>query len=73
MSNRQHHGPGPIPNRWLKCPIRSENFICDKFIAFKTPLDPKFDSQVPDECSFYPSMLLNLMKDCYKVIAPYVY
>lgn len=67
MSNRHHNGPGPIPNRWLRCPIRSDSFICNKFIAFKTPLDVKFDEQVPDQFSFYPYMLFNLMKDIYKV------
>lgn len=58
---------GPIPNRWLRCPIRSDTFICNKFLAFKTPLDAKFDGQVPDQYSFYPYMLFNLMKDYYKV------
>ena len=63
--NNQNH-PGPIPNRWLKCPNRSEGFISDKFVAFKTPLDSKFDSQVGDN-SFYPNMLIDLLKTFYKV------
>jgi hypothetical protein len=66
MSHRRDNGPGPIPKRWLHCPARSESFILNKFVAFKTPLSEKFDSQVQDN-SFYPGMLFNLIKDFYKV------
>ncbi|XP_015912150.1 mRNA-capping enzyme isoform X2 [Parasteatoda tepidariorum] len=47
---------GPPP-RWLHCP-RKGNLIADKFIAFKTPLDESYDSQIPPECVFYPSTLI---------------
>lgn len=67
MSNRKDNYPGPIPNRWLKCPIRSDSFIGEKFIAFKTPLDKKFDTQTGDAYSFYPNMLFDLVKNIYKV------
>lgn len=67
MSNRKDNYPGPIPNRWLKCPIRSDSFIGEKFIAFKTPLDKKFDPQTGDAYSFYPNMLFDLVKNIYKV------
>ncbi|XP_070494063.1 mRNA-capping enzyme [Chironomus tepperi] len=66
MSNRKDNYPGPIPNRWLKCPIRSDSFIGEKFIAFKTPLDKKFDHQTGDAYSFYPNMLFDLVKNIYK-------
>lgn len=66
MSHRRNNGPGPIPNRWLKCPNKSDDFIVDKFVAFKTPLSEKFDSQVGDNC-FYPNMLFDLIKTYYKV------
>lgn len=67
MSKRQHdNGPGPIPNRWLKCPNKSDGFIANKFVAFKTPLSEKFDSQV-QEHSFYPYMIFDLIKTYYKV------
>lgn len=68
MSFNNNRGPGPIPKRWLNCPRKSDTLILDKFLAFKTPLSERFDSQVPDECAFYPSMLFQLMKDSYKVI-----
>lgn len=58
-------GSGPIPNRWLNCPIRSDSIICGKFIAFKTPLDKKFDDQVKDSV-FYPEMIFSLTKNYYK-------
>jgi mRNA-capping enzyme len=57
---------GPIPNRWLNCPNRSESIICDKFVAFKTPLDKKFDDQV-EEKSFYPEMILSIVKSYHNV------
>lgn len=67
MNKRQHNnGPGPIPNRWLNCPNKSDGFIVDKFVAFKTPLSEKFDSQV-QEHSFYPYMIFDLIKTYYKV------
>ena len=65
MSNRGYNNSGPIPNRWLRCPNRSD-IIEDRFIGFKTPLDKKFDSQTGD-ASFYPNMLFDLVKSFYKV------
>lgn len=59
-------GPGPIPNRWLYCPRKSETLIGDKFLAFKTPLKEDYDSQMPIECCFSPEMLFQVMKT-YKV------
>lgn len=59
-------GPGPIPNRWLYCPRKSESLIADKFLAFKTPLKDAFESQMPIECCFTPEMLFQVMKT-YKV------
>lgn len=54
--------PGPIPNRWLHCPRKSEQFIAEKFIAFKTPLSDKFKDQVPLDCSWPPEMIFGYMK-----------
>ena len=56
-------GPGPIPNRWLHCPRKSSKFIGDKFLAFKTPLDSKFDSQVAEEFLFHPEMVFSAVKN----------
>ncbi|XP_035910624.1 mRNA-capping enzyme [Anopheles stephensi] len=58
-------GPGPIPARWLHCPRKSEKLIANHFLAFKTPLKREFESQMPIQCSFTPSMLFDLMK-CHK-------
>lgn len=58
--------PGPIPSRWLRCPRKSEELIAGKFLALKTPLDQRYDSQVPPQFLFYPSMLFSAMKS-YKV------
>ena len=64
MSYGNHHGPGPLPNRWLYCPRNSDSFIADKFLAFKTPLSSKFSSQMPLECQFEPDMVFSFMKVC---------
>lgn len=53
---------GPIPERWLNCPRKATNLIGGKFIAFKTPLDSKFDSQVSDEYIFHPEMMFTATK-----------
>lgn len=47
---------GPPP-RWMNCP-RKGSLIVEKFIPFKTPLDDRYDSQVPEECTFKPAMLI---------------
>ncbi|XP_005182334.2 mRNA-capping enzyme [Musca domestica] len=61
MSNG-NRGPGPIPNRWLYCPRKSEGIIAEKFIAFKTPLSAAFDEQMPMECLFHPEMIFGYCK-----------
>lgn len=66
MSYRRDNGPGRIPNRWLNCPNKSDEFIANKFVAFKTPLSEKFDDQV-QEHFFYPNMMFDLIKTYYKV------
>lgn len=65
MSNSDRY-PGPIPKRWLKCPRKAGDVIAGKFLAFKTPLDSRYDDQVPEEYRFPPQMLFTIMKS-YKV------
>ena len=48
--------------RWLHCPRKSESLIGGKFLAFKTPLDGKYDDQVSAECRFPPKMLFDAMR-----------
>lgn len=59
MSQRD---PGPIPKRWLRCPRKATGLVADKFLAFKTPLGPQFNDQVPEENRFTPSMLMAYTK-----------
>lgn len=56
-------GGGPIPDRWLNCPRKSEGVIADRFVAFKTPLGERFDNKMPPECQWAPETLLKLYKD----------
>lgn len=59
MSQRD---PGPVPNRWLRCPRKATGTVADKFIAFKTPLGPQFNDKVQEKYRFTPSMLFKFMK-----------
>jgi len=59
-------GPGPIPPRWLKCPRKSAELVGNRFLAFKTPLDERYDDQVDVTARFSPKMLFDSMK-AYKV------
>lgn len=55
-------GPGPLPPRWLKCPRKSASLVGSRFLAFKTPLDERYDDQIPPEHRFNPDMLFSSMK-----------
>jgi len=66
-------GPGPIPHRWLNCPRKASSLIGDdKFIAFKVPLDAKFDSQVGDEYIFNPQMMFSTTKTMKKKLGLWI-
>ena len=49
-------------NRWLHCPRKSDSLIGGKFLAFKTPLDSKYDDQVEPQFRFPVKMLFDSMK-----------
>jgi len=66
MNSGHGKGPGPIPPRWLKCPRKGASLVGNRFLAFKTPLDERYDSQVDEVSRFRPEMLFNSMK-AYKV------
>ena len=48
--------PGPVPDRWLKCPRSGE--MIEKFLPFKTPLDDRFESKIPPQYLFTPEMFI---------------
>lgn len=62
MSRNRSSNPGPVPDRWLHCPRKSNGFIADRFLAFKTPLDERFDSQLPVEACFSPDMVMQSLR-----------
>ena len=66
VNSAHNRGPGPIPPRWLQCPRKSVELIGKKFLAFKTPLDTKYDDQVPMQYRFPSKMLFDSMRG-YKV------
>uniref|UniRef100_T1J962 mRNA guanylyltransferase n=1 Tax=Strigamia maritima TaxID=126957 RepID=T1J962_STRMM len=59
MSNNSNFS---IPARWLYCPRKAVRLVGEKFLPFKTPLNSKFDDQIPPECLFQPSMMLSIMR-----------
>ncbi|GFO01866.1 mRNA-capping enzyme [Plakobranchus ocellatus] len=64
MSRKRTHGDDnemSIPPRWLHCP-RKGAVILDKFLPFKTPLDSRYDDQVPEASRFTVDLLMNSMK-----------
>jgi len=65
-NNKKHSGPGPVPERWLKCPRKSFNLCQEKFLIFKTPLNERFDSQVSEQYRFPVDFIFASMKS-YKV------
>ncbi|XP_011307620.1 mRNA-capping enzyme [Fopius arisanus] len=61
--SRNSSDKGPVPPRWLHCPRKSNRFIADKFLAFKTPLSSDYDSQVPEENRFAVSFIFDSLKN----------
>ncbi len=62
MSASSFRDPGPVPPRWLSCPRKSHELVAGKFLAFKTPLDNRFDSKVEHRFRFAPDMIFASMK-----------
>ncbi|KAJ8934930.1 hypothetical protein NQ314_013089 [Rhamnusium bicolor] len=60
--SRPRKNPGPVPDRWMHCPRKSDSLIIGKFMAFKTPLSTNFDDHVPPENRFTPKMLFDYCK-----------
>jgi len=58
----RERGSGPLPNRWLYCPRKSDSIIAERFLAFKTPLSQSFQDKMPIECTFRPEMLFDYCK-----------
>jgi len=54
-----------IPPRWLHCPRKGE-LIANKFLPFKTPLDSRYNDQVPEDCRFDVDMFFASVKG-YKI------
>ena len=64
--------PGPLPQRWLHCPRKGFSIIGDKFLAFKTPLDTRYDNSMSDEFYFHPDMVLASVKSQKKKIGMWI-
>ncbi|CAG0903496.1 unnamed protein product [Darwinula stevensoni] len=62
MFRNRRNWPGKIPHHWLDCPETSSSLVGGKFLVFKTPLDPKFDDQLPNEKRFHPKTAIRSME-----------
>ncbi|XP_046441142.1 mRNA-capping enzyme-like [Daphnia pulex] len=69
MSRKRNldNGPGPIPQRWLHCPRKAFSIVGGKFLAFKTPLDARYENQIDDEFTFHPEMVFSSAKNMLKL------
>lgn len=59
---RFQNNKGGVPPRWLNCPRKSDGFIAERFLAFKTPLSSRYDEHVSAEKRFQPQMILDYVK-----------
>lgn len=60
--NKRQNNTGGVPPRWLRCPRKSEGFVAEKFLVFKTPLTERYDEHVAPEYRFYPKMVVEYCK-----------
>ncbi|CAF0720102.1 unnamed protein product [Rotaria sp. Silwood1] len=61
-SSVQTYNPSEIPSNWLDCP-RKSNIIAGKFIAFKTPLDDQYKTQISIAKRWTCNILIKHVKD----------
>ncbi|CAH2104976.1 unnamed protein product [Euphydryas editha] len=61
-----------IPPRWLNCPRKSTGLIAEQFLAFKTPLGSKYNSQVPEKNRFTPQMLFDSLRSTKKELGLWI-
>lgn len=52
-----------IPEGWLDMPPTSLTIITDTFVAFKTPLDQKYNNRVPVKKRFNTEMLFSTISN----------
>ncbi|XP_025208338.1 mRNA-capping enzyme-like isoform X2 [Melanaphis sacchari] len=55
-SNRESSKNNKIPNYWINCPPIATSGIANAFVAFKTPLDYKYDNKLAIKMRFNPEM-----------------
>ncbi|XP_052096920.1 mRNA-capping enzyme-like isoform X7 [Mytilus californianus] len=60
MSYKNKKKLGPPP-RWIDCP-RKGQLIDKKFLPFKTPLDKRYEDQIPEYSCFTLDLLFNSLK-----------
>ncbi|KAL7668311.1 hypothetical protein ACOME3_009017 [Neoechinorhynchus agilis] len=51
-----------IPKRWINTTSMGSSLISDRFIVFKTPLSSKYDSLIPENKRFTPTIAANRMR-----------
>jgi mRNA-capping enzyme len=62
MHKRKHFDPTEPPSRWLNCPRKANALLVDKFLAFKVPLNSKFDNNVSIEYRWNLTMLFDAVR-----------
>lgn len=62
MFKRKKFDPTEPPARWLHCPRKAVTLVVDRFLPFKVPLSTNFNPNVPSECRFHMSMVIDSFK-----------
>ncbi|XP_026813257.1 mRNA-capping enzyme-like isoform X1 [Rhopalosiphum maidis] len=60
-SNKGSSKKNKIPNDWMNCPPIAISGIANAFVAFKTPLDYKYDNKIAIDKRFNPQMVFRHM------------
>lgn len=66
------YDPYSLPDRWMGCPRRSFSLIGGKFLAFKTPLDSRYNDKMNEEYYFQPDMVFKSVKDMNKKLGLWI-
>lgn len=51
-----------IPKSWFRCPRKARDFVVDRFLAFKLPVDERYDDNISVDQKFSPEMVIQAVE-----------
>uniref|UniRef100_A0A1B0DMK0 mRNA-capping enzyme n=1 Tax=Phlebotomus papatasi TaxID=29031 RepID=A0A1B0DMK0_PHLPP len=51
-----------IPKSWFRCPRKARDFVVDRFLAFKLPVDERYDDNISIDQKFSPEMVIQAVE-----------